>query len=509
VIDQPTPMDVGAAARPNVVVVVMDCVRADDFAKEVADSGGMPFCRKLRAECVDFPRAISTSSWTVPSHVSLFTGLYPWEHGVHGKGAQKLDPSKPRLATLLRRSGYQTLSLSANANISTDRGLIQDFDCAGWGGWDENFLRLKTPSRPPFSFPETNHLGGAHRSASTSRLVKLLRKSVLPEIRRYPFLWAAGAETMVKIRERNPTSIRLAAPWIEPTLDHWLEEQDPQKPTYCFFNFLDCHEPYAPRWTSYPGLADWLQYARIRQDRRDWIRGYWRPSPSEFAGLHTLYRRSIRSLDGRLEEIVRTFREHGRWENTLFVLTSDHGQAFGEHDALFHMFSINEPLLRIPFWVRLPGARSPRPSASGWTSLIDIPATALAMADGERVPSDEPVPIPALIDSPRPRPLLAMSEGLLWDRWPDVPPDRRQWLDRVEVAAYEEDWKVIVNARDGATRAYDVAHDPTESTDQWEREQGRLAHLAKLARLAGQQLLNVQMEKPSAEVDARLAAWGY
>lgn len=492
---------------PDVIVVVMDCARADDFYREAGPDGGMPFCRRLRNECIEYPRALSPSSWTVPSHVSLFTGLYPWEHGVHGKGAQSLDPSVPRLATALRQRGYSAFSLSANANISSDRGLVEDFDRAGWGGWDESFLRFRPPVYPPFTYPADPDHHPTRRS-SHNRLVPFLRKRIMPEVRRLPFFWA-GSEMVVKVRDRDSAAIRLTAPWIEPTLDRWLDAQRVDRPVYCFFNFLDCHEPYPPRWGSFPGIADWFQYSAIPQDRKRWLEGSWKPTPSEFTRLRELYRRGLRSLDQRLERIVRILQEHGRWNDSLFILTSDHGQAFGEGDSLHHMFSVHDAVLRVPLWVRPPGGRPPVRSAAGWASLIDVPATILGLSEGERMPTDNAVPLPSLVDSPRPSPALAMSEGLLWDRWKDLPAYRRERLDRVEVAAYDGDWKVVVDARQGTVRAFDLHRAGGETVDVWKEHGNDLGHLASAARAAGQRLLAAKVETVSAEVDARLAAWGY
>ena len=69
--------------------------------------------------------------------------------------------------------------------------------------------------------------------------------------------------------------------------------------------------------------------SRVRQDHHGWIEGHWQPSARESELLHRLYRGSLRLLDARVQRIVASLKAAGRWENTMFVLTSDHGQAFG------------------------------------------------------------------------------------------------------------------------------------------------------------------------------------
>src|SRR5215469_5335127 len=116
------PPDSGGS-RPDLLLVVLDCVRAWDFPGGRSAIGPMPFVEGFRRESIHFPRAASVAHWTVPAHASMFTGLYPWEHGVHAKGKLKLDPSIPTVAGHLRDAGYRTLCLSANGLVSPGLGL--------------------------------------------------------------------------------------------------------------------------------------------------------------------------------------------------------------------------------------------------------------------------------------------------------------------------------------------------------------------------------------------------
>src|SRR5580692_752059 len=121
------------ADRPNLLLVVLDCVRAWDFPGGSNAAGPMPFVDSLRRESVDHPRTSSVAHWTVPAHASMFTGLYPWEHGVHAKGRLKLDAQGEAVGSLLQGAGYHTLSISANGLIAPSLGLVDGIDRSAWG----------------------------------------------------------------------------------------------------------------------------------------------------------------------------------------------------------------------------------------------------------------------------------------------------------------------------------------------------------------------------------------
>ncbi|MCI4340719.1 MAG: sulfatase-like hydrolase/transferase, partial [Thermoplasmata archaeon] len=155
-------------SRPNVLVIVMDCVRAPEFSVGSETLSGMPYCTGLARESIDFRRAVAPASWTIPSHASLFTGLYPWDHRLHSRGAPQLPAGLPDLAASLSASGYRTASFSSNPFVSDLSGLTRGFETAAWGGWWERYARHLRLDRPP---------GGREVRASTPRGLSMVRKS--------------------------------------------------------------------------------------------------------------------------------------------------------------------------------------------------------------------------------------------------------------------------------------------------------------------------------------------
>jgi len=494
--------------RPNILVIVLDCVRASDFPGGADTVPGMTHVERLRRESWEFRKASSVAHWTVPAHASLFTGLYPWQHGVHAKGRLALDSSSPQLAQRLQGAGYRTLSLSANGLISPTLGLTSGSDQAAWGV--SLFNRFGEGEQPP------QGSGGPARTAAVAENLVRERMKELSVwagvyLARYPGFWDLSTKVVHRVRHPEVQLPPRLAPWLEPTLGRWLQEVPASQPAYCFINLLDAHEPYLSSSSPEDPESSWWKYQRTRQDRRGWVSGDWNPAAKEFSRLHRLYRESLGLLDRRIGRIIQAFEDAGRWENTLVVLTSDHGQAFGEHGALFHINGIDEPELRVPLLVRPPGGRNGTGSSVGWASLIDIAPTCLRMAGLD----DEAASLPgcdlrSLFEAPRPTPVFSMNDGLVHaSDAVRAPSARRDQLDRLLVGAYVDDQKVILDPVSGQVRAFNVERDPGEAHDLWESQQADFASLSDLAAEIGRQLVGGPQRPLESDVEDRLQSWGY
>jgi arylsulfatase A-like enzyme len=496
------------ADRPNLLLVVLDCVRAWDFPGGSNAAGPMPFVDSLRRESVDHPRTSSVAHWTVPAHASMFTGLYPWEHGVHAKGRLKLDAQGEAVGSLLQGAGYHTLSISANGLIAPSLGLVDGIDRSAWGV--SLFNRIGASGRPPQGRGEV-----ADRAANVEHAVRdqmgTLSYWAAVWLARFPGTWDLATRIAMRVRHPSDGVRPRLANWLEPTALRWLQEAPADRPVYCFVNLLDAHEPYLAEPEVVRSGRAWWSYARTRQDRLGWVRGDWKPTRAEFELLHDLYRAMIQSLDRRVEGVVRAFRESGRWDNTTMILTSDHGQAFGEHDALFHILGVDEPELRVPLSVRYAGRRHAGATAVGWASLIDIYPTLLAEA---QVPvplrPSRPVPLEELIANPRSEPVYAMSDGLVHASDANQAPSaRRAAIDRLLVAGYDGEFKVVHDPATGDLRAFHARDDPAEARDVWASQGPELAPLAEGVREIGRRILAGPESSVPTDVEDRLRSWGY
>jgi len=495
---------------PNILIVVLDCVRASDFLGGNAQVEGMPFCATLRKEAVVFPRSVSPSPWTLPSHASLFTGLQPWESGCHWKGDLKLDPAVPRLASQLKSRGYRTLSLSANPLISPTFNLLDGFDKGAWAEWWEPYFRVGGDEAPS---PDL-----LSRSSAGSTLLSRIRKGPIDDFfrqstfwaHRYPFLIEAGSKCINNFGNDPADWSPTIARWIEPTLEQWVGATPQDQPTFAFVNLLDAHEPYFSDPAVLHGLHGAIQYLRARQDNIGFDAGSLHIAPSDLELLHGLYVRMIRLMDARIQRIVSVFQKSGRWDNTLMVLTSDHGQAFGEHGTLFHMIRVDEQVIRIPLWVRFPYSRFAGASASGWASLVDIAPTVLEACGSSRNERGEGANLTRLIDADRPKPISVISDGVPWSHnRGKFAPERLADLDRLRVAVYEGDTKYVVEGDGTYEAAFDVLRDPKEAVSLVRASSNELRSLKEEAGNVRARMLETKAVPLTPDVNDRLKSWGY
>lgn len=494
---------------PDVLVIVLDCVRASDFWNGGEETDYLPETAALARHSVQYKRAVAPAPWTVPSHASLFTGLYPWEHGAHIKGENSLSSDRPTLPRVLKEHGYATLSASANFLVSPFFGLASDFDRAFWGGWWEPFLRF--PPRPGREPPP-------HRRGRPNPVLHRMRsgsfwpifEASTSKLSEYTALLDLSVRFSRKILNPEDDGYPQTSPWIEPEVHRWLTLQPKERPVFCFVNLLDAHEPYFASKRVIRNFSEWRKYASQRQDRQGWIRGTWRSSREDLALLHSLYRESIRAVDRRIGNLLRLFQEHDRWDNTLVVVTADHGQSFGEHGVLYHMLRVDEELVRVPLLVRYPGNKAGGTHSESWASLVDVAPTVLEVAGLPGAMSTSGLSLTRLAHEPRPGPVFSISDGLGQTQGKSMTRSVRKKLDRIYAAAYQENLKVVVDSSaPSRPRMFELEDDWATKSLPWNPDLPGAALLKEAAETAIRSLLRKEALPLPATVDERLRAWGY
>jgi arylsulfatase A-like enzyme len=515
---------------PNVLTLVLDRVRASDFPGGRDAVSGMPFADSLLKESISFPRTVSPSPWTVPSHASLFTGLYPWDHNAHLKSGLRLSETTPTLAEILRTMGYATASLSASGLSSNELGLTRGFETAAWGDWWERNVRVPSwqerseygrervaPSPPGLAGNDTED--GSARERSPSARVKWaarLGKSMLAAPSSVRSWLSLGVNLANRVGffldgQADRESAGRVSPWIEKSVDTWLKQGPTEQPVFCFVNFLDGHEPYFTRAQRSLGTLEWWRHSRIGAYQPGLLSGAWCPETKDYQALHESYRDAIRSLDFRLRDVVGSFQEPGRWENTLMFVTADHGQAFGEHGFLLHASRVWDPVIRVPPPMRLPRDELAGTTAIGWASLIDLFPTVLT-ACGYRgwLPADGQL-LQDIDNRQKPDPVFSIADGLpIGPHLRDLGglEQARHW-DAPWVAAYENDTKVVLDTEVERVYRYDIRSDPEETNDLAATSAEDWDPLVRRTRYAGRSLSEGPGAPPSPEVMRHLQSWGY
>ncbi|MGP8075785.1 MAG: sulfatase [Thermoplasmata archaeon] len=501
-------MSVSRPGQPNFLVVVLDCMRASDFPGYSSEQADLPCLQGLLRESTIFRRTVSPAPWTLPSHASLFSGQYPWEHGTHARAGLSLQPSIRRISEVLANHGYRSFSLSANPLIEPEFNLTQGFDRAEWGLWWEAFLRVRRRSFEDRNNPRPSGSMRSRRLVRGGFVDRLLHRLMLGAFR-YTAVMDRTNSVVEKLRPPEPGLEGAVSSWIEPTFAKWVSETPSDTPVFSFVNLVDTHEPYYSDGEVVSGLFQWLEYARCRQDYVPFLNGEWSPDPGQMRLLHRLYVARLKVIDRRLERLIGTLRQSGRWENTLLVVTSDHGQAFGEHGMMFHMVRPDETLLRIPLMVRFPG-RQLRPVVENWASLTDVAPTMLEEAGISEERLGSGIPLQKLAEHERGCPVLATGDGLVWSHVRGrLSKSRLAKLDHTFGVAYEGNWKVVVDRTAGTTQAFDVEADPGEANNRWDPGDPQLTRLQSSARRVADRVEGAVREEISSNVQDRLESWGY
>jgi len=324
------------AGSPNVLLIILDTVRGFSLSPYGYERETTPNVARLAKEGVLFEQAYSTAPWTLPSHASIFTGRP--RHELSTDMVTPLDGKWPTLAEAMSARGYATAGFVANLGY-----------CTAESGLDRGFTHYEDLTT---SWLLVLHSSSLIRVAATKTLVSLL----------------GGGE-----RSRL---YRKDADQINGDFLRWIPTTD-GRPFFAFLNYYDAHRPYLP-----PSPYELKYSANIRDRFRVVASGSKSKLPAEATQVLTdAYDGALAYLDDRIGQLIAELERQGILDNTIVIITADHGEQFGEHGLFFHANSLYSQLLRVPLIIvakdRVPrGLSVPTP-----VSLVDVAATVLSMTD--------------------------------------------------------------------------------------------------------------------------------
>lgn len=319
------------AARPgspSILLIILDTVRAWNMGLYGYDRPTTPELEKWASGGMVFNRVMATAPWTLPSHASMFTGRYPTELATNWNTPLEKDPAT--LAEVLSERGYSTAGFVANYRYT---------------GWETGLGR-----------------GFAHYEDYHITLGEMLRSAALTN---------SAHKTLASKLGLPPLRPRVGAENINRWFLRWLEAKERNRPFFVFLNYLDAHDPYDPS----PGF----QQKFAPGERGD------RPPDGEHVSEQAaqselrLYDAAIAYLDSAVGGLLGELDRRGELDNTLVILTSDHGEEFAEHGILGHAASLYRPGLEIPLVISFPG-RVPAGRAERPVSLRNLAATILDLS---------------------------------------------------------------------------------------------------------------------------------
>ncbi len=305
---------------PSVLLITIDTLRKDRLPFYGYEKDTAPFLNRLASQGTVFTNAYSTSSWTVPSLVSLMTGVYPYSHGIT-RGSiknrhvceQRPVPSElPNLPEQLKALGYRTYAVTTNEHLAQEFGFGRGFDqytCIGF------------------------------KSAE--------------EVNRTLLNWKKDLES-----QERPVFI-------------WLHYFDPHIPYKSWEPWLHKHQSDETEEESriISSASRPTQLRKIIKEKGDRI--------LTLAKSH--YDSEINYCD---TQIANLFHEFPILEKYAIFFTSDHGEEFLEHGKLGHARNLYNETVRIPLFISVPGIARPTASTDAMASIIDVAPTIVTVAGG-------------------------------------------------------------------------------------------------------------------------------
>jgi arylsulfatase A-like enzyme len=355
---------------PNVLLIVLDSAAAEHLSLHGYNRPTSPNLDKLAARGVRFDRAQAASSWTLPSHATMFTGRFP--HELSAGWLNPLDRTFPTLAGFLGSKGYATAGFIANIlYCARDSGLARGFTTY------EDYI-----------FPRLNEF----------RMASLVDRPVtglqtlgwfLEQKLKFDLLtrWAGRLRFLLN-------SDRKEAAVLQREFLDWLSSRrQPERPFFAFLNYYDAHYPYQ--------LPDGSVYrfgAPPRSARQSYlIQNWWQLdkrglSPRSLAFIRDSYDDCVANLDDHLGRFIDELDRRGVLERTWVLITADHGESFGEHAGVYcHGTSLYQTELHVPLMILPPASHA---TLAGRTvdvavSLRDLAATVVDVLGLE---ADSPFP---------------------------------------------------------------------------------------------------------------------
>jgi arylsulfatase A-like enzyme len=391
-------------AAPPIVLVSLDTLRADALSAYGYPRPTSPALARFAAEAVRFEQAHAHASATLPSHLSLFTSLYPPQIGITRNDGRNDTQARTRLrlpdaaltlAEALRAKGYRTLAWS-------DGGFVHPYY-----GVDQGFEHFELASGPGLYWNQLPH--------TLARIdAELTRRAGLGE----------------------------------------------RGPLFLFVHCYDIHEPYSapPRFERRFSPGSYLEFeAQHGFAARPALLSRRASSlaPEDVAWARGLYDNGVRAADAGMAGLFALLRRHGLYDRALIAVVSDHGEEFLDHGDFGHGPRVYQELARVPWLLRLPGGREAGRVIAAPVGLVDVAPTLLELAG---------LPVPRSFGG---RSLRDLIEGRDDGAWLESRPLLIEAPDarRGAVALRRGREKLVLPRREGPAELYDLHDDPGETRD--------------------------------------------
>ncbi len=420
---------------PNILVVVVDTLRADHMSLYGYERATSPNLTRIAQQGTMFSEAFAASSWTLPSHASLLTGHVPHEHHAED-GLRSLDQRFATLPEALRSRGYRTGAFSANTifftrHMGLGRGFLhfEDYFESLYGMFVQTLLGRELDHWLLHRFRSEDFPGRLHAA----------------DINGHAIRWMAATRG---------------------------------RPFFAFLNYFDVHDPYLPpqpyrnKFSKLDNPGGLVNEA-VGRNHPDL-------TPQQLQGEIDAYDGGVAYIDAQIGNLVAELDNRGLAQNTIVVITSDHGESLGNHGLLQHRNALYRELIRVPLVFRWPGHVPADRKVETPISNVSIAATILDLIGAEKQTS---IPGPSLAqlwtnsNAPEKWP-LPLSELAEQKYDPVITPAHFGWLKSLS----GPQWHYIAHQK-FPPQLYDWRKDPAEVTNLADTPEGKMAAQALASHL--------------------------
>jgi arylsulfatase A-like enzyme len=343
--------------HPDIVLLILDTHRVDRLSCYGYERRTTPYIDRFAANATLFEHAVSPAQWTIPAHASLFTGEYPATH-MTTQIYNTLSDSFTTLAEFLRRGGYHTIGFCNNPLLGVvENHLDRGFDSFhNYGG--------AMPNPPSIS---------ESRPGSMGRLYERWNRFIRPVVTRIANLFAHNnfllkiafnpVLSFIWLRAANFKGDTLRS--LRDTVGYLraYHKSEDRKPIFTFINLMGTHLPY---WPPKRFLRRFAPYYRKDRELQDFMRFYntqtyrWMlPLNEPFTGkknqiLQDLYDAESAYQDHLLRHLFKYLNQPEIRDNTLVIITADHGEGLNHHNFIGHSLVAYDDLVHVPLIIRYP-----------------------------------------------------------------------------------------------------------------------------------------------------------
>ncbi len=457
-----------SSLNPNILLIVIDATRAKNMSLYGYSRPTTPNLERFAERCVVYDTAISPAGWSLPAHASMFTGLYPSKHGAHDQH-KFLSPEHITMAEWLHARGYDTLAFCDNAYVGHSTGLDRGFD-----RFNKDF------NNTPDYLREIN------------RKLNIGLASLLGQ---------------------RDSGARHANKQVQSALRHL---QPSEKPFFMFIHYSEPHAPYRLPRKFRRFMPDGISFRSAQQVNQDPWKYLIDPDSmdeEDFKALTAIYDAEIAYADERIAQVLGWFEERNILDETMVIITADHGENIGDHKMMAHKYCLYDTLLHVPLLIQFPTGSVKPDRLTHQVQTLDIFPTIMSMlgeASSETYRSLQGYDITS-----SERHEFTIAEQSL----PDLTTFYKRYPG-VDVSRYDRSLKMIrtdrykyIWASDGNHELFDLQVDPDE-------EQNIIKDQQKIAKDLDRRLTSWQdsfeaaaPSEPAPEFDeeikARLRALGY